>query len=56
MTKRDYKEKNVQEMNMEDLIKTVSDDLSHYDKLKTLEGVKKKCRSVCLATTYLKEG
>lgn len=36
MTKRDYQEKNVQEMNMEDLIKTVSDDLSRYDKLKSL--------------------
>ena len=27
MTQRNYKEKNVQEMNMEDLINTVSDDL-----------------------------
>lgn len=41
MTQRNYKEKNVQEMNMEDLINTVSDDLKRYDKLKTLEGVKK---------------
>ena len=41
MTQRNYKEKNVQEMNMEDLINTVSDDLKSYDKLKTLEDGKK---------------
>lgn len=54
MTQRNYKEKNVQEMNMEDLINTVSDDLSRYDKLKTLEGVKKEM-SVGLFSNNLSE-
>lgn len=54
MTQRNYKEKNVQEMNMEDLINTVSDDLKSYDKLKTLEGVKKEM-SVGLFSNNLSE-
>lgn len=54
MTQRNYKEKNVQEMNMEDLINTVSDDLKRYDKLKTLEGVKKEM-SVGLFSNNLSE-
>ena len=54
MPKRDYNDKHVQEMNMEDLINTVSDDLSRYDKLKTLEGVKKEM-SVGLFSNNLSE-
>ena len=54
MTQGNYKEKNVQEMNMEDLINTVSDDLKSYDKLKTLEGVKKEM-SVSLFSNNLSE-
>lgn len=54
MIQRNYKEKNVQEMNMEDLINTVSDDLKRYDKLKTLEGVKKEM-SVGLFSNNLSE-